>query len=150
MVITAARRSGVCGVSPFHTCAFLAIDAAILRACAVYVGGIRVRVRGDFRERQFVSCFASQSADRISIGSWYQFPMLIRWALLRERKRMHSPRMKGQNTRILFCSATVEREPVHPMLKFLRLKQITSCRRQILQAVALLTIICSPAYTFTM
>lgn len=69
MVITAARRSGVCGVSPFHTRAFLAIDAAILRACAVYVGGIRVRVRGDFRERQFVSCFASQSADRISIGS---------------------------------------------------------------------------------
>lgn len=77
MVITAARRSGVCGVSPFHTRAFLAIDAAILRACAVYVGGIRVRVRGDFRERQFVSCFASQSADRISIGNWYQFPMLI-------------------------------------------------------------------------
>ena len=28
-----------------------------------------MRVRGDFRERQFVSCFASQSADRISIGS---------------------------------------------------------------------------------
>lgn len=69
MVITAARRSGVCGVSPFHTRAFLAIDAAILRACAVYVGGIRVRVRGDFRERQFVSCFASQSADANSLGT---------------------------------------------------------------------------------
>ena len=46
-----------------------------------------MRVRRDFGYSQFVGRFTALSARRISIGNWYQLPMLIPWVPKWEQRR---------------------------------------------------------------